>query len=241
MQACERTFVDELPIDYELACRQHGNYCQVLSSVGLSVQTLDANLELPDCAFVEDPAIVLDEAAILTSMGADSRVAELKTIATELEKVRRVLPIHRPARLEGGDVLRVGRTLLVGISSRTNEAGALALADLARPYGYLVKTVKVTGSLHLKTACTALPDNRLLVNPNWIDISQLGDYDLIAVPTDEPWGANTLPVSNQIIMPAAHQQTQGLLADLGFDLRPIDISEFAKAEGGVTCLSLVFS
>ena len=244
MQACQRTFVDELPIDYPLACLQHDRYCDLLLSLGVAVDRLESNVELPDCAFIEDPAVILDEVAIMASMGAESRVGESLAIEAALAPLRELVHIEPPATLEGGDVLRLGRlgrTLLVGISSRTNKAGLQALAEFSHPFGYDVQPVTVTGSLHLKTALTELPDGRLLVNSNWIDIGQLTGYDLIDVPADEPWGANTLPIGDQIVIPAAHTKTAEQIDQLGFDVHPVDISEFAKAEGGVTCLSLVIA
>jgi len=239
MQACERTFVEESPIDVALACDQHDMYCRALTSLGLAVRVLNSNVRFPDCAFVEDPAVVLDEIAVLGSMGTASRVAEVLAIETELKRYRDVVRIEPPDSLEGGDVLRIGRTLIVGISTRTNEAGAQALADVTRPFGYNVLPVVVSGSLHLKTAVTALPDNRLLINSEWIDPKQLDQFTLVPIPADEPWAANTLPLAGQIIMPAAHCRTIELLEDLAFKVRPVDISEFGKAEGGVTCLSLI--
>jgi dimethylargininase len=146
--------------------------------------------------------------------------------------------IELPATIEGGDVLRIGRELLVGRSARTNAAGVAALANLVEPLGYQVIAVPVLGCLHLKTACTALPDGRLLVNRSWLDSLALGNHDSIDLPSDEPWAANTLPVGQRVILSAAHRQTADLIHRLGFEPLPVALSEFAKAEGGVTCLSL---
>ncbi|MBC8868599.1 MAG: dimethylargininase, partial [Planctomycetes bacterium] len=142
--------------------------------------------------------------------------------------------------IEGGDVQREGRTLLGGLSSRTNSAGISALDTIVRRCGYRVVAVPVRGCLHLKTACTALPDGRLLVNPAWLDVRDLGDYELTPVPDDEPWGANVALVGTSVCASAAHVRTADSIREEGFDVQLVDLSEFAKAEGGVTCLSLVF-
>jgi dimethylargininase len=241
MQACERTFVPHLAIDYSLAVQQHAAYCQALADCGAKVRTLAANSTLPDSTFIEDTAIVLDEVAILCSMGTPSRQAEparIEPVLREYRPVERILP---PATLEGGDVLRIGRRLLVGHSSRTNAAGIAALNIIAGRFGYRVNSIPVRGSLHLKTACTALPDDRLLVNPAWLDVALLGDFDLIHVPATEPWGANLCLAGNTVLLSAAYAQTLEIVSRLGFAVQPVDISEFAKAEGGVTCLSLIFT
>jgi dimethylargininase len=235
-----RTFLPEEAIDLALALSQHAAYCRLLESLGVQVQVVNVSPDLPDSVFIEDTAVVLDEVAILASLGAASRAAEVAAIAPVLREYRPLQRIEPPATLEGGDVLRIGRQLLVGQSCRTNAAGIEQLAAIARRYGYQALAVPVSQCLHLKTACTALPDGRLLVNPAWIDVVALNTRDFISVPADEPWAANILPLSGRVILPAAHPRTAELLAGLDYDVCPIDLSEFAKAEGGITCLSLIF-
>ena len=239
MQACERTFVPREPIDCGRIVEEHAAYCRLLAECGAAVRTLDANRALPDSVFIEDTAVVLDEVAILCPMGADSRRAEPLAMEPVLREYRDVVRIERPAKLEGGDVLRIGRTLLVGQSRRTNSAGIAALASIARRYGYRMISAPVRGSLHLKTACCALPDGRLLVNPAWIDTSALGAYVLVSVPEGEPWAANIAVVNGEVLMNAAHVRTAELVQSLGFSVRSTPLREFAKAEGGITCLSLL--
>ncbi len=241
MQACELTFVDPSPIDCELAAQQHEQYCQALRELGAQVVTLKQNQHLPDCAFIEDTAVVLDEIAIIGSMGAASRAAEPLAIKAELSKYRPVVSLDPPARLEGGDVLRIGRTLLLGRSSRTNDAGIAALEKVAAPLGYRVIQVPVTGCLHFKTACTALPDGTLLANRRWFDASPLHDFVIIDVPEEEPFGGNVLLLGRHVLMSASHPRTADLLRGRGYSVHIVDISEFEKAEGGVTCLSILFS
>jgi dimethylargininase len=239
LQAGERTYVSLAAIDQALAERQHAAYCQALARCGAAVISLPAEPELPDSTFVEDTAIVLDEIALLCSMGAKARRLEPRLIEPVLREYRAIERIELPATIDGGDVLRVGQSLLVGRSSRTNDAAIGALGAIGARYGYDIIPIAVRGCLHLKTACTALPDGRLLVNRQWVDVDALRGFELISVPAAEPWGANILPIQGQIVLAAAHSQTAELVQRLGFPVHQVDISEFAKAEGGVTCLSLL--
>jgi len=235
----QRSHVARTLIDWDLLLQQHANYCQTLRVCGMEVRVLDVNRDCPDGTFIEDTAIVLDEMAVLTSMGAEARRAELPGIERELRQYRPVLRITLPATIEGGDVLRVGRTFLVGVSARTNQAGVQAFETIVRPHGYDVVPVVVRGCLHLKTACTALPDGSLLLNPSWLDMQSLAGFEQVPVPRAEPCGANTLPIGTTVCIPGQHVQTAEMIRQRGFHVRPIDVSEFAKAEGSVTCLSLL--
>jgi dimethylargininase len=235
----ERTHIRQQPIDYLLAVRQHAGYCELLRECGVEVHVLDANRDLPDSTFLEDTAVVLKETAVMTSMGAETRRGEQAAVEQELRKYRDMRRIEAPALLEGGDVLRVGRTLLVGLSARSNDAGICAFDGIVNRYAYRVRPIAVQRCLHLKTACTALPDGSLLVNPEWLDLQSLADFKTRPIPADEPWGANTLSIGNTVCLPAEHVQTADLLRQQGFSVRTVPLSEFAKAEGGITCLSLL--
>ena len=239
LEECQRTFVAPAPIDHGRAVLQHEAYCHMLRRCGADVFTLDVNRDLPDSVFIEDTAIVLDEVAVLASMGAPSRRAEPAGVEPELRKYREVVRVELPATVEGGDVLRVGRTLLVGQSSRTNAAGLDALRAAARRFGYDVRSVPVRHCLHFKSACAALPDGRLLANPDWLDTEPLRGFELVRVPDEEPDAANLLLVGTRVCLPAAHPHTAERVRGLGFDVETVDVSEFAKAEGCVTCLSLL--
>ena len=241
MHAGLRTFVDRVPIDHGLAMKQHVAFRRMLGRCGAVVHNLDSNRHLADCAFVEDAAIVLDEVAILTSMGPAERRLELPVIGKELAKFRGLERVELPATLEGGDVLRVGRTLLVGISARTNRAGIEALDRIVQPLGYKTMPVPVKGSLHLKTACTALDDQTLLVNSRWLDREALGGFELAPVAEEEPWAANVLRLGERICMSSAHPRTIDLIQKRGHTVETVDLSEFAKAEAGITCLCILFS
>src|SRR5262245_20325491 len=238
MADCLLTYVDRSAINYDRALVQHAAYCEALRAGGMGVRTIDGNCHLPDCTFIEDTAVVLDEVAVICRPGAAARREETAAIEAELRSLRPIESTPAPATLEGGDVLRVGRTLLVGLSSRTSPAGAVALEGIARRFGYSVQAIPVHGCLHLKTACTALPDHRLTVNPEWIDVTPLRDFDLVAIPTAEPFGANVICLGERVIAAAEHRRTAELIRGLGFELSTVELDEFAKAEGGVTCLSL---
>jgi dimethylargininase len=226
-------------IDVARARRQHEGYCAMLARAGARVVTLDVNLEHPDCVFVEDTAVVLDEIAVVTSMGAPSRRAEPAGIEAALREHRPIARLEPPATLEGGDVLRVGRALLVGLTERTSVAGARALEAIVRPHGYTVEAIDVDRCLHLKTACAVLPDGSLLANPAWIDPSRLGGRALVTVPAAEPRAANVLLVGDRVCLASAHPRTAALLRARGFDVDATDLDEFAKADGATTCLSLL--
>ena len=240
MQRGERTFVDELVVDYELSLRQHAEYRAALQRCGAEVIVLDVNRTMPDCVFVEDTAIVLRELAVMMSPGAESRRGEPAGIEPSLRQFREVRRVKRPATIDGGDVVVAGRSVYVGESPRTNSEGIAALRETLAPFGYSVTGVPVRQCLHLKTACSALPDGRFLVNAEWIETSPLPAERLVSVPADEPWAGDVLVIGNQIILSEAFPQTADLLSKLGFDTIPVAVSEFAKVEGGVTCLSLVF-
>jgi dimethylargininase len=240
MSQCQRTFVSHASVDYDGAVQQHREYCNALQQCGLTMRTLDVNRELPDCAFIEDTAIVLDELAVLASMGVESRRGEPDGILPELSRHREVHRIEPPAMIEGGDVLQINRALLVGLSGRTNRAGVEAVKAIVHRCGYQVRSVSVQGCLHLKTACTALPDGRLLINPRWLDLDGLSGFELVHVPEEEPWAANVLLAAGRVWMAANHCRTANKVRQLGFEVELLDVSEFVNAEGGVTCLSIIF-
>lgn len=237
---CELTFIERQPINYELAEAQQRDYCRALSECGVQVKMIEANVEFPDACFVEDTAIVLDEVAIITRPGAASRRGETVAIAAELSNYRELAFLEAPATLDGGDVLRIGRQLFIGLSSRTNQAAIEALSRRLSPIGYEIIPVPVMGSLHLKTACTAIDEQTLLVNPQWVSVEAFGGYRLIEVPPDEVWAANIIRIGNTLIAQTGFQKTVELIMPFCERVRLVDISEFRKAEAGLTCLSILF-
>ena len=240
LDGCELTYREREPIDPEAAAAQHRGYCDALRACGASVVTLPALDELADSVFVEDTAVVLDEVAVLTRPGVESRRGEVRLMEPEVARLRPVVRVGPPATLEGGDVMRLGRTLYVGLSPRTNAEGADCLRRLVAPHGYEVVTVEPRGCLHLKTGCSALDDETVLVNPEWVDPVLFRGSEVVAVDAAEPWAANVLGVGGSVCVSAAFPRTAELLAARGRDVRAVEVSEFAKAEGGLTCMSLLF-
>jgi dimethylargininase len=236
---CELTHVQRAPIDLSIARRQHEAYQRLLQSLGVTIVSLPAEPELPDAVFVEDAAIVLDEVAVITRPGAVSRRPETASVAAALARYRPLLHLDPPATLDGGDVLRVGRRIFVGRSSRTNESAVARLRTLLQPFGYQVDSVELTGCLHLKSAATHVGDGLLLVNPDWLSGRELSHFDQIAVDPGEPMAANALLVGSTVVHGSQFPRTRGRLEKRGLIVAPVDCTELAKAEGAVTCCSIL--
>jgi len=239
--ACELTHLDRQAIDVARARAQHRAYEEALSRLGCRVESLPALDDLPDSVFVEDAAVVLDDIAIVTRPGAASRRPEAALIAPALARYRRVTFIQAPGTLDGGDVLRIGLRIFVGRSRRSDERGIEQLRAVVWPYGYTVTAVPVRECLHLKSAVTAVAPGVVLVNPAWVDAGAFGTGSVIEVDPGEPYAANGLLVGGRLIYPKSFPGTRRRLESAGIGVEPIDVSELQKAEGAVTCCSLVFS
>ena len=240
LAACELTHLPRQPIDPALAAAQHAVYEAVLSGLGARVIRAEPAPELPDAVFVEDTALVLDEIAVITRPGAASRRPETEAIAAALRPYRPLVHLEAPARLDGGDVLRLGRDLWVGQSARSDALGTAQLRAALQPYGYRVTAIPFGNCLHLKSAVTALTDRLLLLNPDWVAPECFPGYDILAVDPNEPAAANALRIGNSVIYPEHCPRTALRLQEAGLRLQPVPCSELAKAEGGVTCCSLIF-
>lgn len=237
---CELTHVTRTPIDVERADAQHRTYQRVLASLGCKVLTLDAEPSMPDAVFVEDVAIVLDEIAVMTRPGAESRRGEGASVAEVLGRHRPLRHIEAPGTIDGGDVLRVGRTLYVGQSGRSNAEGIAQLRAAIAEFGYRVQPVPIRGCLHLKSAVTAVRDDTLLLQPEWIDAGSFPGFTIIEVDPEEEHAANILRIGDVAVMPACFPRTTQRLRDAGIEVVTVDLSELQKAEGATTCCSLVF-
>jgi dimethylargininase len=240
IDCCQLTHLAREAIDVGLARTQHRQYEACLAALGCQIQRLPPEPELPDAVFVEDTAVVLDELAIITRPGADSRRPETQAVAQALAPHRRLAYIEAPGTLDGGDVLRIGQTLWVGLSSRSNLAGIEQMRAWLAPLGYTVRGVPVDGCLHLKSAVTQVARNTLLINPAWVDAAAFGPMNLIEVDPAEPFAANALLMGESVVYPAGYPATRHRLEEEGIPVRLVDISELGKAEGGVTCCSLIF-
>lgn len=237
---CELSYVSRESIDVRRAAAQHHAYRQALESIGCRVVALPAEDALPDAVFVEDVALVLDEVAILTRPGAESRRAESASVAKVLSAYRPLREIVAPATLDGGDVMRVGRTIFVGQAARSNAAGAAQLQALVEEYGYTVRTVPTRDCLHLKSAVTRVAEDALLLQPAWIERDAFPGFRIIEVDPDEEHAANALLIDADVIYPACFPRTLRRLAAAGIAVTRVDVSELQKAEGATTCCSLVF-
>ena len=237
---CELTHLERQPIDFEVALSQHKRYEQVLEDLGCRIERLGEESDFPDSVFVEDIAIVLDELAIITRPGAISRRGERESVERALGPHRRLEHIQAPAILDGGDVLVVGKDIYVGISSRSDSEAVDQVRAIVTDYGYDVGEVNVRGCLHLKSAVTALTEDTLIINPDWVVADHFPGRTCIQVDPSEPNAANILRVGDTILFAASFPRTGNRLASAGFEVRPVEASELAKAEGALTCCSLLF-
>ncbi|MBD8527178.1 dimethylarginine dimethylaminohydrolase family protein [Pseudomarimonas arenosa] len=236
---CELSFVDREPIDLDLARLQHRAYQTKLSELGCEVRELPATPELPDSVFVEDTAVVLDEIALITRPGADSRRAEIETMADVLAEYRPIRRIVEPGTLDGGDVLRIGKRLFVGLSARSNSAAIEQMQTALAPFGYRVEGVPMRDCLHLKSAVTAVSDEAVLINPDWVDSDAFADFQQLRVDPAEPHAANVVRLEHGLIMPAGFPHTRDQLRNAGLVVHEVALSELQKAEGAVTCCSVL--
>jgi len=238
---CELTHLEREPIDAARAAAQHHEYESCLEQLGCQVQRLPVEPTLPDSVFVEDAAIVLEEIAVITRPGAASRRPEIESVARALVVYRPLAFIESPGTLDGGDVLRLGKKLFVGLTQRTNQEGIRQLATLLAPFGYEVRAISIADCLHLKTAVTQVADDTLLINQDWIDASMFTGWKLIDVDAAEPFAANALLIGGAVIYPTTFSATRAKLERHKINVLPVEVSELGKAEGGVTCCSLIFS
>lgn len=234
----ERTHLERVPIDFALAEAQHGAYRDALAGCGAALIDLPALEAYPDSVFIEDAVLALPEVFILCRPGAASRAAESELTATHLPKDRPIARLDAQATLDGGDVLRIGRKLFVGLSTRTNAAAVAALASVVSRFGYTIEPIPLMGALHLKTAVTALTPDLLLMNATWLASDAFPGWRRILVDPAEPFAANSLGIGAALFMQSAHQRTADRIVAANLRVELLDISEFAKAEAGLTCLSV---
>jgi dimethylargininase len=237
---CELTHLERTPIDIERARAQHAEYETALKHLGLAVLSLPEEPTLADSVFVEDTALVLDECAIILRPGADSRKPETESIAKVLAPYRKLFTIQAPARVDGGDILRVGKQIYVGLSSRSDTNAIEQIQDFLQPYGYEVHAAMANGCLHLKSAVTQVAEDTLLINPAWTDKKNFAGMKFIEIDPSEPSAANALLIGDTILFPKAFPKTRKKLADAGIKIVDVDVDELAKAEGALTCCSLIF-
>ncbi len=238
---CELTFLPRANIDTSVALQQHRQYQTALSSLGCEIVTVPTEPGLADSVFIEDTAIVLDEIAVICRPGAASRRLEIAGVEGILQKFRSTVSIQPPGTLDGGDVLRIGKIIYAGLSTRSNQSGIEQLSNIVSDYGFSVETVETTNCLHLKSAVSEVAPGSLLINSDWIDPSAVGDFELIDVDKEESHAANALLVAGRVIYPSSFPRTMKKLVARGIEVMPVDMSELQKAEGAATCCSLIFT
>lgn len=237
---CEVTHLAREPIDVDRARRQHAAYRERLAELGCGVRELPPAPGLPDSVFVEDTAVVLDELAVITRPGAPSRRPEVEPVAEALARYRDLARIEAPATLDGGDVLCLGERILIGETPRSNAEGIRQFREAVAPFGYTVSAAPVDDCLHLKSAVTRVAAEALLLNPGWVDPALFPGFRCLEVDPHEPFAANALAIGDQVLLPAAWTGTRGRLEEAGLRVVTVAADELAKAEGGLTCCSLVF-
>ncbi len=226
----------------ETTFQQHAAYCQALQNAGLHVQVLPSLEAFPDSVFVEDVAIVEPKFAVQTRPGALSRRGETAEITTILRDIfPKIYQIDEPGTLDGGDICKVDQVYYIGISNRTNLEGAQQLATIFNYFGYrseLINICKLEGVLHLKSAVNYLGENTLLMDPRIANHSAFASYQRLVVPIEEAYAANCLRVNDVVLVPDGFPQTLELVTNAGFDSVLLEVTEYQKMDGGLSCLSL---
>jgi len=230
--------------DQEIALRQHQAYCEVLESCGLKLIRLPPDDQYPDSTFVEDTALLTDRGAVLTRPGADSRRGEVENMAPVVRKYfRHVYSIEEPGTLDAGDVCEAGEHFFIGVSRRTNEHGARQLAGRLDSLGYSSSLIDIRGLsniLHLKSGIASLSDKRLVVIEALRNVPEFSGYDLICLNSTEEYAANCLSLNGRILIASGFPGVKRELELLGYPTVSLDMSEFQKMDGGLSCLSLRF-
>ncbi len=227
--------------DFKKALSQHHNYVELMKSCNVEATIIEADENYPDSTFVEDTAILAEKVAVITNPGAESRKGEEEEILLQLKKFyNNIELIKKPGSCEGGDVMRVGDHFYIGLSERTNPDGAEQLITILSKYGYTGSSVEMSEMLHLKTGLSYLENNNLLVAGEFINHPDFKDFNKIEIPEDENYAANSIWVNDTVIVPAGYPKTEKLIKEAGYKTKTIDISEFRKLDGGLSCLSLRF-
>ena len=238
---CELTFLPRSVIDFARAQQQHLDYQSALSSLGCDIVVVPAPPGLADSVFIEDTALVLDDVAVMLRPGVASRQPEVAGVAEILRQYRPLKTIEPPGTVDGGDLLRVGNTIFAGLSTRSNQSGIQQLRDIVSDFGMTVETVETSKCLHLKSAVSEVAPGTLLINTDWISSSAFKDFELIPVDKEETHAANALRIGKTLIYPSSFPRTMDALVNRGIDVTPVDLTELQKAEGAVTCCSLILS
>ncbi len=230
--------------DFGKALEQHSAYCKALSACGLEVTLMDADDQYPDGTFVEDTFVIAEGVAVASRPGAKSRVGEVAAVAATLQRMREPCEqIEAPGTVDGGDICEVDDHFLIGLSARTNEAGAAQLAAILARHGFTSSTIDIRGHstlLHLKSGIAYLGDQRFVAAPGFPSTAEIARYQRIEVVSNEAYAANCVRVNDEVLIASGYPKLADALTNLGYRVRAVDVSEFAKMDGGLSCLSLRF-
>ncbi|MCH7548815.1 MAG: hypothetical protein IH969_04640 [Candidatus Krumholzibacteriota bacterium] len=227
-------------IDVALAAAQHSAYVRALESQGIRIHSLAPDAHYPDGCFVEDAVIVAEDLAIICAMGAPARRGEETSVGDALKQHVEIARITPPAEIDGGDVVRIGNRLFVGVSQRTNRHALDQLRDIVEPRGGEVVAVEMNGVLHLKSACTYAGNDTVVISPEHVDKETFAGCRRIEVPLRESYAANCLAVNGMVVVSVGYPRTRDLLDKSGFKTMELEMSEFRKGWGSLTCLSVLF-
>jgi dimethylargininase len=227
--------------DYNLALKQHQSYLDAMKQCGVEITLLDADNDFPDSCFVEDVALMTPHCAVITNPGAATRQAEINSMIPVVKQFRdNVEYIKAPGTVEAGDIMMAGSHFYIGLSDRTNEEGARQMIDILQRYGLTGSTVTLSEVLHLKTGISYLENNVLLATGEFLQKPEFADFDIIAIEPDEAYAVCSLWVNDKVIVPAGFPKTLAAIEAAGYQTITVDVSEFRKIDGGLSCLSLRF-
>ncbi len=227
--------------DYQQALGQHDAYIDALQSCGLTVTVMDADEDYPDGMFVEDTALVMPGLAIVTRPGADSRRGETVTIKKQLEQVfDQIEIVEAPGTVDAGDIMMVGKHFFIGLSERTNDDGAEQMVRYLRQHGYDGSTISISEGLHFKSSISYLENNHIVVTGELVEKLELAEFNAVVVNPADAYSANSVWVNNHVLVPAGFAETSRSIKALGYEVIELDVSEFQKLDGGLSCLSLRF-
>ena len=227
--------------DYDLALEQHRSYARALEACGLAVTIMGADERFPDAQFIEDTALLLPRCAILTRPGAESRRGEVVDVSTALnEFYNQIDRVEAPGTADAGDIMMVGDHCYIGLSERTNREGASQIITLLESNGYSGSMISFSESLHLKSSVSYLENNRLVVAGELCDATEFGDFDQIRLDQSERYAANCVWINGHVLVAQGYSQSVEKIAATGLEIIELDVSEFRKLDGGLSCLSLRF-
>ena len=227
--------------NYKLAFDQHEQYILALESCGLKVKILEADERYPDSCFIEDVALCTPHCVVITNPGADSRKGEVNAMPEIMQRFySNIEHIHEPGTLDAGDVMMVGDHYFIGLSGRTNEAGANQLISILEKYQMQGSIVTLEKVLHLKTGVAYLEDNTLVACGEFVTKPEFKKFKILEIPEEESYAANCIRVNDKVIIPAGFPKTKNIISSAGFEVIEVDVSEFQKLDGGLSCLSLRF-